>query len=158
MPCSPYVLDASAIIQIKTDVRAADQWELLKSLETLVEAGAVCFPREVGREVKEFAYPDAPGVWVHGVERKSKHPLDPSDGVLRLVLATAGEVVDPDRAINGDAQVLALANELTADGHEATVVSEDFVDRNPKLSVQTACVRLGLPHMRLADFLTAISV
>src|SRR5436309_15831340 len=116
MPCNPYVLDASAIVQIKIDVRAADQWELLKRLEGLVEAGSVCFPREVAREVKELSHPDAPGVWVHGVEKKSQHPLDPSDGVLRRVLQTAGDVVDPDRVINGDAQVIALASELIAAG------------------------------------------
>lgn len=157
MPCNPYVLDASAIVQIKIDVRAADQWELLKRLEGLVEAGTVCFPREVAREVKDLSHPDAPGVWVHGVERKTRHPLDPSDAALRLVLASAGDVVDPDRPINGDAQVLALASELIAAGHGATIVSEDFVDRNPKLSVETACTRLGLPHMRLVHFLSAIS-
>lgn len=157
MPCDLYILDASAIIQIKVDVRAADQWELLKRLEGLVEAGTVCFPREVAREVKDLSHPDAPGVWVHGVEKKTKHPLDPSDTALRLVLSTAGDVVDPDRPINGDAQVLALASELIASGHEATVVSEDFVDRNPKLSVESACARLGLPHMRLVDFLAATS-
>lgn len=158
MTCSPYVLDASAIVQIKYNVRAADQWELLKRLEALVKAGIVCFPREVAREVKEISHPDAPGVWVHGVEKKTKHSLDPSDQAMRRVMSVAGEVVDPDRAINGDAQVLALASELIDAGHDATVVSEDFVDRNPKLSIASACARLSLPHLRLDDFLATSTV
>jgi hypothetical protein len=108
--------------------------------------------------VKHISHPDAPGVWIHGVEKKTKHPLDPSDAALRLVLSSAGDVVDPDQPVNGDAQVLALASELTAAGHKATVVSEDFVDRDPKLSVESACGRLSLPHLRLGDFLAAVAI
>lgn len=157
MPCRPHVIDTSAIIQIKRDVEASKQWELLKRMEELTESGSLCFPREVSREVKNISHPDAPGVWVHGVERKNAHPVDPSDEAMRHVMGIAGEVVDPDQPINGDAQVLAIAHDLREAGHHPTVVSEDHVDRGEKLSVQSGCGRLGLPHIRLADFLQDVA-
>jgi len=157
MPCNPYVLDASAIIQIKADVPAPRQWDVLKRIEELVAQGTVCFPREVAREVKKDAHPDAPGVWVHGVEREIRHPLDPTDRSMQYVMRMAGAVVDLDREVNGDAQVLALAHELREDGHQATVVSEDFADRDKKLSVESACGLIGIPHIRLVAFLSAVA-
>lgn len=156
MTCRPFVLDASSIIQIKQEVPANRQWDVLKQLETLVEYGSLTFPREVAREVKAATHPDAPGVWIHGVEDKCQHPMDPADATVRNVLADYPSLVDPDKEITGDPYVLALALELAEQLHEPIVVSDDVRDRPGRTSVRTAALGLGLPHRRLADLLAEI--
>jgi len=131
---------------------------VLKELETLVEAGRLTFPREVAREVKDVAHPDAPGVWVHGVEKKSRHPRDPDDATVRRVLAAAPDLIDPDSSHEADPYVIAVAIELEAAGHLPTVVSEDVADRPSHTSVRTACQRLHVRHARLADLINDIGL
>jgi hypothetical protein len=155
MSCAPWVLDASSIIQIKLDVPRSKQWATLRGMEDLVVAGGIAIPREVAREVKAYAHPDAPGVWMHGVESKLGHPVDPPPAALTQVLAVAQDVVDPNKAIDGDPYVLALAHDLMARGHKATVVTEDVNDNAIRIAVATACGRLGIKCVRLADFLQA---
>lgn len=154
MTCRPFVVDASSIIQIKHQVPANQQWDILKRLELLVEAASLVFPREVAREVKAIAHPDAPGVWVHGVEGKCQHRMDPSDASVRRVLAQSPQLVDPDKELVGDPYVVALALELSAEGHGPTVISDDVNDRPGRTSLRTAAISMGLPHGRLSDLLT----
>lgn len=153
-----WVFDASSIIQIKHDVRAGDQWGVLRRLEDLVEAGTLAIPREVAREVRAAAHPDAPGVWVAGVEGKLEHPLDPDVNILSEVMASpAGRVVDTEKPIDGDPYVLALALQLSRAGCEVSVVTEDVNDRPNRISMATACDHLNLSHIRLNDFLAETS-
>jgi hypothetical protein len=153
-----WVFDASSIIQVKHDVRAGDQWGVLRGLEELVGAGALAFPREVAREVKAAAHPDAPGVWLAGVEGKLRHPLDPDVNIVAEVMASAaGGVVDAEKPIDGDPYVLALALQLSRAGYDVSVVTEDVNDRPNRLSMATACDHLGLRHVRLSEFLTETS-
>ncbi len=154
-----WVLDASAIIQIKLDIPAADQWRVLTALEQLVANGTIAIPREAIREVTEIAHPDAPGVWMQGVAPQLQHPLDPDPQVLRDVLAVAGAVVDPNKTkTDGDPYVLALARELQNDGKEVCVVTKDFQDRPARIAMTTACDLLGIPHRLLEDFLTEVRI
>ncbi len=156
MTCRPYVVDASSIIQVKHEVPANQQWETLKKLEALVEQASLVFPREVAREVKAAAHPDAPGVWVHGVESKCKHDMDPPDTTIRRVLARFPELVDLERGITGDPYVVALAIELAEQQHAPTVISDDVIDRPGKTSVRTAAMGFKLPHGRLSSLLLTL--
>lgn len=151
-----WVLDASSIIQVKIDVPKKDQWEVLKGLERMVEEGQVAFPREVAREVKAYAHPDAPGVWVHGVEDKIRVSVDPEIDVLRDVLSVASDVVDPDKQFDGDPYVLAMAKELMDAGRQVAIVTEDVNDRPSRIAMTTACARIGIPFERLLPFLSLV--
>lgn len=146
------IIDASSIIQIKHAVKASDQWRVLKALEALIDSGELAFPKEVGREVKEVAHPDAPGVWVHGVEDKVRYP-DPIDETVREVLAFVSGVVDEEKEIDGDPYVLAMAKELQEAGHDVIVVTEDRIDRPPLISLATACRRLSISEESLDPLL-----
>src|SRR6266511_1646909 len=157
MSCSPWVLDASSIIDIKK-VSISEQWDLLKRMEKMVEDGRLVFPREAGREVKAVLHPDAPGVWVAGVERKLFHPRDPAEDVLRDVLRIAGDVVDIEKQLDGDPYVLALARELTDSGHISIVVTEDVNDRPSRIAMTTACSSIQLHTLRLPEILSTARV
>lgn len=73
-------------------------------------------------------------------------------------MAVAGDVVDPNVPADvTDPYVLALALQLTKGGLQVTVVSEDVVDRLPaKISMATACNRLGLQHCDTNSLLVSI--
>lgn len=147
------VFDASSVIEVKRLLRR-DQWRVLRELENRVEAGRILVPREAAREVKDCAHPDAPGVWMYGVESKIQNPRDPDDEILREVLAQCPEMIDdPDQPPDGDPYVVALALQLRRDGRQAYVVTEDFNDKPGGVSVATACQRLGIPHGRLREYL-----
>ena len=85
-----YVLDTSAIIDLKRVVKAKDQWSLAKYLETMVEKGRVTFPRQVTRELAGQRHIDLPEAWTLSdlVLRKAcgrslqvvQQPLDPTHG------------------------------------------------------------------------------
>jgi len=149
-----WALDASAIISIKIVVPGKQQWQLFKKLESLVERGHIAFPKQVAREVSELAHPDAPGVWVDGVLPSLRYPDDPDFEVLRDVMARAGQVVDPSKTKDdGDPYLLALALQLSQQGSDVCIVTEDTVDRASRIAVSSACARLGMPWCGLADFL-----
>ncbi len=151
--CRPAVFDASSIIEIK-QLPKKDQWDILKRLEVSVENGAIVVPKEVMREVKEYAHPDGPGIWMYGVERKMKWPVEPDSTVLQNVLTQCPGLVDnPDQPIDGDPFVVALALQLRGDGHPACVVTEDVNDRPPGMSIATACRHFQIPYLRLRQYL-----
>lgn len=155
MTCDPWVLDASSVIEVKKAVPASKQWATLRAMEDLVGASRIAVPREVAREVKAVAHPDAPGAWMHGVEQRLQHPVDPSTTSLDSVLSVAPDLVDPNKLLDGDPYVLALAADLRAGNHAATVVTEDVNDTPIRIAVVTAANRLGIPCVRLSDFLQA---
>lgn len=72
----------------------------------------------------------------------------------------AGDVVDSSKTgEDGDPYVIALALQLQANGLEPVVVSSDVVDRLPiRLSILSACHRIGVPHMEPSEFLEACAI
>lgn len=149
------VLDASVIINMKKKVKVADQWEFFKGLEEEVDAGHIAIPAAVIREVSGGAHPDMPGAWARGMKDRLVHPLEPDPDRVAAVMAVAGDVIDAtsDRE-QADPDVVALAMQIAASGHEVTVVEDDFVDRLPiKISLESACSRLGVDTQRGDEFI-----
>lgn len=147
-----WILDSSALIEMKT-VAVRDQWHVFRRMEDMVCDGEVALPRQVINELREVAHPDVPGVWASGMRRSLRHPQDADHHDLRRVMSDAGEVVDSSkRTDDADPHVLALALTLSNTGHAVCVVAEDVVDRQ-RLSIATACKRLGLPLAASAEFL-----
>jgi hypothetical protein len=148
-----FVIDTCAVIGLKRLPRD-DQWDCLQQLRLLVEQGRVAFPRQVVSELNNFKFTDTPGAWINSAKTVVQHD-EPSDDALRTVLAAAPDLLEPDAAEDvADPYVAAMALDLRASGFDAVVVTEDVVDRLPlKLSLKTACARLGLPHAHLADLL-----
>jgi Domain of unknown function (DUF4411) len=150
-----YVLDACSIIAMKSLVAVADQWDFFKGLERLVVQGEIAIPIEVIREVAEGKHPDMPGAWARGMQAKLTRPLQAPPDVVRDVMHIAPDVIDADsQREQADPYVLALAMHLRADVETVHVVTDDRIDRRPiKISVVTACERLGLTWMATEDFL-----
>ena len=127
-----WVIDSSALIQMKDAVAGGDQWAAFREMESMVEAGTIALCRHVIREMAEVMHPDVPGVWAQGVRDKLLHPLDADYLHLTDVMAAAGSVVDASKTEeDADPYVLALALQLQRTGVPVTVVTCDEVDRVP---------------------------
>lgn len=154
-----YVLDTSAIITFKRIVKAKDQWGFAKHLEGLVKDGRITFPRQVTREVAGQRHIDLPEAWALGVEPDIGILRSPDHAYIEEVMRVAGDVIEADAENDpADPYVLALALQLWRESHasDCHLVSEDKVDRVPvKISIRTACVRLGLNFMDTRDFASA---
>jgi hypothetical protein len=152
------VLDASAIINIKRTVPAAQQWELLEQLKILVQEGSVFFPRAVTRELHQNRFIDAPEAWALNAGQYVNAAYEPTDESWIRVMAEAGDVIDPDAEREpGDPMVLAQALDLREAGYEPCVVTDDTIDREPiKVSLRTACARLGIESCDLQTFLDGV--
>lgn len=155
-----YVLDTSAIIAFKRIVKAKDQWRFAKYLEGLVEDRRITFPRQVTREVAGQRHIDLPEAWALGVEPDIGILRSPNPEYIEEVMRVAGDVIETNAENDpADPYVLALTLQLWRENHasDCHLVSEDKVDRIPvKISIRTACVRLGLIFMDARDFTRAI--
>ena len=152
---SVWVLDSCALIKMKErqTIAVDEQWRVFRAMEDLVRAGEIAIPRQVINEMKDVAHPDLPGTWAVGMRSVLRHSPDAHPDDLRRVMSEAGGVVDLSKQTeDADPYVLALALTLQNAGHAVCVVTEDVVDRK-RLSVGTACDRLGLPHARASEFL-----
>ena len=155
-----YVLDTSAIIAFKQVVKARDQWGFAKHLERLVESGKITFPRQVAREVGGQRHIDLPEAWALGVEPDIVLRRRPDPDYVEEVMMVAPDVIEENAENDpADPYVLALALQLWRENkaEEYYVVTEDNVDRVPlKISIRTACTRLGLNCMDTRNFAEAI--
>lgn len=155
-----WVLDTSALIDLKTIISVSDQWHAFKTLEGLVSDGCVAMPRQVIKEVSGIAHPDLPGAWASGVRHSLRHPTDVPYEYLQRVMGAAGEVVDPTKTVeDADPYVLALALWLRDQGAEPVVVTTDQVDHLPiRIALATACQRFDIPYVDACGFLTAAGI
>lgn len=156
-----YVLDASSIIAFKQVVKARDQWGFAKYLEELVASGRITFPRQVAREVGGQRHIDLPEAWALGIEPDIVVRRSPDPRYLEEVMAVAADVIEANAENDpADPYVLALALQLWRENEaeDCYVVTEDQVDRLPiKISIRTACMRLGLNCIGTREFAEAIS-
>lgn len=154
-----HVLDSSTIVNLKTEIPVGKQWDFFKGLEIKVDTGEVAIAKSVIREVSDVQHPDMPGAWARGMQDRMQHPLEPDPASVAAVMAKAPEVVDQssDRE-EADPEVIGLALDLTAAGHDVVVVTDDAVDRMPiKIAMTTACGRCGVQCMSTTEFLDLIA-
>jgi hypothetical protein len=155
-----WVLDASALIQMKIAIALDRQWAAFKLLEQLAVDGELGMCRHVINEVKRYGHPDVPGVWATGMRSTLKLTLDPADDHVRTVMAAAPNLIEADSTGDeADPYVVAHALHLAGDGHNPTVVTNDFVDRMPvKTSIASACDHLDVKWCKLGPFLETLGV
>jgi len=161
-----WILDSSAIIQIKHLIPPSAQWDIFKKLEELVISGIIAMPQQVISEVKTDSHPDVPGAWVSGIKKHLKYPLDPDSKFVRLVMSEVGDVVDKDKGKEeADPYVIALALQLMSDNWSITVVTEDVKDRihrhdnrQGKRSLKSACEIMEIEVCQTIDFFDRIGL
>lgn len=156
-PSTVCVVDTSVLIEFKNIVRIEHQWALLSRMTSLVERGHLAFRRQVVKELAYGRFPDAPGAWISNAKGNVRFP-EPSEEYQVQVLSIAPQLVDieatADREV-ADPYVAAMAMQICAahDGCRVVVATNDCVDRLPvKLSLATACDRVGIEHWRAEEF------
>lgn len=153
-----WVVDTSSLIRARDLVQGqVDQRFVFAQLDGLVHRNELVYPIQVLRELEQHidAETDPPYAWAKRNQalaaRRSVTMLD-----IRRVLALA-QVIDPDKVggvEEADPYVLTLADVLKAEGHQVTVITDDFRDRLPvKLSLSTGCGLLGIPSVPIQPFL-----
>ncbi|WP_143030073.1 PIN domain-containing protein [Pseudonocardia oroxyli] len=143
------MIDANIMIDMKSTVGVDKLWALLLEMGQRVELGALTFPRQVATELSGVKHPDAPGAWIAHAKNSLRHP-QPTEQTMVRVMGVASDVVAADETRDpADPYVLAMTLELM-ERHPASqvvLVTNDVIDRQPlKISVRTACGRLGLVH------------
>lgn len=148
-------MDSSALIEFKKLIPISKQWNAFRYLEDQVESGSITIPDEAIDELGDVTHPDLPGAWAYGIKRLRRDPKAPDNEYLDSVMVDAGDVVDHrKKKEDADPYVLALALHLQKTGCDASVVTEDFVDRLPrKRSLWSACALVGIRAERAKDFL-----
>lgn len=156
-----WVVDTSALIEIKSSVPRADRERVFDALSALAKAGRLFFPREVLDELKRDSAdkrnPDRPCLWAREVETDACNHLLTFEEV-RAVLEIVPDILDPAKesgADEADPYVLALAKKLRDQGTDARVVTEETRNSPTKLSLNTACGMLGIPSVPLLGLLRA---
>ena len=148
------VLDTSVVINLKKNLKVADQWSFFLRLTTLVDRGVVGWPRYVRKEIIDARHPDAPGAWIAG---QTAQPFpEPTFETLAEVLGAA-QLVDAEAEDEvADPYVVGMGLEVrtTQPGRRVVIASDDTVDRMPqKESIATACARLGLELWSCEDLI-----
>ena len=160
MPPPIWVVDTSAVIEIKSFIRRDQRSRVFDAFRALVHEGRLKFPSQVVHELKrdvEGLPPDQACTWALTVETAACDVAASYDEV-KAVLATVPDVLDSAKESGvdeADPYVLALAARLREEGHDARVVVQEVKDTPKKLSLNTACGILGIPSVPLLGLLRA---
>lgn len=148
-----WVLDASAFaVVIEVGLSGSAPGAAFKRLMKMVSRGRIAIPRQVVKQINAIAEVPWGREWVKGFGR----PDDQGNQYIRRVMLGAGEVADPyqifEESDPAAPWVLSQALLLQAQEGSAGVVTEDVADGH-RLSMATACGRLGLAWVRTKGFL-----
>ncbi|OFW01810.1 MAG: hypothetical protein A3I61_05545 [Acidobacteria bacterium RIFCSPLOWO2_02_FULL_68_18] len=155
-----WVVDTSALIEIKSFVPRLRRAHVFTAFTAMVAAGRLRFPVQVVHELKrdvEGHPPDQACTWALSVETAACN-VAASYEEVKAVLAVVPDVLDSMKESGvdeADPYVLALAVRLHAEGHDARVVVQETKDTPKKLSLNTACGMLGIPSVPLLGLLRA---
>jgi len=130
-----WVIDTSSIIEVRRGlIPRQDMQQVYDDLSAVVAGGALVFSPEVLKELEAWENPssalDLPLRWA----KKNEGPatrFKPRIDYWKKVMSEAGDVIDPDKSgeDEADPHVLALSLFLTDEGFQVTVVTEDRKDR-----------------------------
>jgi hypothetical protein len=152
------VIDSSSIIEIK-QVPPNLRPRILAHLDQMVTQGRLVYPSQMLAELKGYAprkalNKDPPYTWAKKHEAQASYP----DLLLReakAILSDHKDLIDPDRAGRdpADPYVIALAQKLRGEGHDARIVTDDTRQINKKVSVAAVAGLLGVPSTVMRLFL-----
>lgn len=154
-----WVIDSSSIIRIKQLATSqAHERALFGHMAQMVERGELTFPKQVISEVEDWTPPDGAAKWVknNGPRRQFR---DVPDDHLRVVMAEAPDVVDPNKTKDdADPYVIAMARHLRQSGYDVCIVTDDVRQQPRRISMAEACSRPGLQlsYCQTVDFLAQI--
>ena len=148
-----WVIDSSALIDLKKSVGVEEQWDTGSRLLALVKKGRIVFPKQVRDEVAQSKHPDLPGAWAAKAWKiMPQRPRGDSNN-LRTVLG-----VEPNwrRTLTleekdiADPYVVetALTLRQQENASKPTVVTKDSV-------MAYLCNSLRIPNVSLNTFLQA---
>lgn len=86
-----WVIDSSALINMKRIVPAGEQWSLFERLTELVRGRMLFFPRQVADELRQARHVDTPEAWALGVGPRVAFAYDPDPALVKHVMGVAGK-------------------------------------------------------------------
>lgn len=152
-----YVLDSATLLTIQNFRN--DAADLFDGMTTLVQDSRLCFPPEVVEELRRLAHKEQALVWARAVPDSRCNKGAP-DNYTSWVLYSCPTLVDGTALANQETAapfVAAQAVQIRTEGGEASVVTEDIYEKPTRTCLWQACGDLGLPRIRLEDFLEEVS-
>ncbi len=149
-----WILDTSSLVETKSVVTLAEQWETFKLLEDMVNSGKIAMPKQVINELSEFKHPDIPGAWATGIRKNLKFSVDVNYESVATVQSKCPKLTDYTKENeDADPYVVALAHQLKAQDEIPCVVTEDKVNHKFQ-SIVNACSQLEIKCTDIKTFLT----
>jgi len=154
-----WVIDSCSLIEIKI-IPHAIRPKVVAHLDDKVKAGTLVYPRQVIDELKSYANPktlatDVPYQWVKKHEATGCHSdllLAEGKAILKvhedLIVKEASSKKEP-----ADPYVIALAQKLRGEGHDARIITNDTRQIHRKVSVAAVAGLIGIPSTVMHIFL-----
>lgn len=157
-----WVIDSSALIDMKKIISVSNQWGAFKHLEKMVDDGEIAMPSQVINELKVTWHPDLPGAWAVGMRNRLKHDPKVDYTYFPEIMKIAKDVIDTTK-FREDADIFVLAQSTQIQKLErgklplknsplACIVTDDKKDRDT-ISIKTACSKLDIPWCPVREFL-----
>src|SRR5436190_1834583 len=138
-----WVIDTSSVAEVRRSIENAKKAAVFLSLENLVNAKRLVFPKQVVDELERWADPNSPDAQYAWAKKNEAIATEysPTLDQVKEVLRAVPKVLDPDKDTGveeADPYVLALAVHLRAESKDARIVTEEKNDTPRKLSLRTA--------------------
>jgi len=128
---------------------------VLKELSQRVQNGSILFPPEVLGELGRRD--DEAYKWAHENEAEATR-FGRLYEEAKEVLGKVPDLVDPNKVAvggvdEGDPYVIALAVKLKREGHEVTIITEDYSQKPNRTALADAAGVFGIPCVRFRTYL-----
>ena len=153
-----WIVDTSAVAQVRRLVPVEERKEVFARLSERLETGQLVFPRQIFDELERGKLKndhDHAWSWVKGALSHCAR-YEPLQEFLSQVYEApqVRRVLDPDKDHEeADPYVLALALKLRSAGHPVGVLTEDRRSRPTKLALSDACGLLRVVSMSMEPYL-----
>jgi len=158
VPQEVWIIDTSAVAQIRRVVPLPQRKEVFARLSKQIEDGCLAFPRQIFDEMERGKLKndhDHAWTWVkQSMSHCAQH--EPLHDFVREAfnVPQVMRVLDPDKDHEeADPYVLALSLKLRATGHPVGVITEDRRTRPTKLSLSDACGLLRIVSISVEPYL-----
>lgn len=158
MPQEIWIVDTSAVAQVRRLVPVEQRKNVFARLSEQVESGQLSFPRQIFDELERGKLKnDHDHVWSWVKETLphcAKHEPLHEFVAEAFKVPQVQRVLDPDKDHEeADPYVLALALKFRASDHPVGVITEDRRSRPTKLSLSDACGLLRIVSMSMEPYL-----
>lgn len=150
-----WLMDGSAINRVARE--AVDYNRIFAALTDMVAAGELSFCDHVVHELDRTGEGGTGLLWARTVKGQRQHK-GASYAVQRWVIHNVAELVDLDDLVDAAAQVIAQAKAIVDDGTQATLVTDDVVEKPTRRALSDVCDELAIPWVDVPVMMASCAI